>query len=100
MPEADATENLWDFRGKLIWLFFSMTKRNRPKGVLVEYPEFEVENGVYLKGRIPKAVEGQWVVNEPITVPWSSVTHFVLFRSREEYFARCRERGKSNRQSA
>jgi hypothetical protein len=92
MVKAGPVDTLLDFNGRLVWVFFSVSRPSKPENVLVEYPEFGMEGSrLCLLGRRSENVEGQWVSDRHITIPWSAVSHFIVFSSRDEYFDRCRQ---------
>jgi hypothetical protein len=98
MAKAVPVDTLPDFKGSLVWVFVSVSRPSKLENVLVEYPEFGMEGSrLCLLGRRSENVEGQWVSDRRITVPWSAVSHFIVFSSRDEYFDRCREHARPKR---
>ena len=78
--------SLPDFSGKLVIFYLAGASRAVEGGVLLEYVEPRwVGRKLFLAGRTPETSESQWVSKLQAGVAWDSVTHYLVFDSREDY---------------
>ena len=85
------SENLPDFRGKLVVFYTRNAPRGIQDGILLEFISFSTYGDkLFLRGRVPSTdSRGQdWVSNLQAGICWEDVTHFIVFDSREDYLER------------
>jgi hypothetical protein len=79
-----------DFSNKVVILYLANSPRALADGIALESPSFKtIGEIVYLVGHHPTGSEGNnWLSNLEGGVIWSSVVHYLVIDSTEEYLQR------------
>jgi hypothetical protein len=84
-------EKLPDFYGKVIVIYVSNAPHGIQDGIMLEFASLEQYAGrLFIVGRVPSidGSSGDWSANLQGGVAWDSVTHYLIFDSREDYIRR------------
>ena len=83
MQTEDA--ELPDFSGKVVVFYAAGLPPGMDAGVTMQYAEFRRQGGrLFVVGRVPEGVSGDWASRLQCGVAWDSVAHYIVFESLDE----------------